>query len=257
MFKKQISPQEVRALSAAETLAHYSRVKAGLSTSSTLVRNPQSTKNTNDFNTEFIVENADVIDSVFSAHPNHVGVMNFASAIVPGGNFEKGVQAQEQTLCRNSFLGPELVKFKDTYYAENKADNRGGRYTNDLIYSQRVAFVKRTIDGKETFVDPVYADVVTIAAPNRNIDGEGLVERDYTRALAEKIRNTLRAFKANGCTVLVLGAFGCGVFRNEPKVVAQLFKLILNTKEFKGQFEKVSFTIFGTGDNFNAFKELF
>ena len=42
--------------------------------------------------------------------------------------------------------------------------------------------------------------------------------------------------------ILVLGAFGCGAFQNNPRIVAQAYKNIL--PEFDGQFSKIEFAVY-------------
>ncbi len=58
-----------------------------------------------------------------------------------------------------------------------------------------------------------------------------------------KMRNTLRAFGDRGCATLVLGAFGCGVFANDPTVVAGLWHDLLADPEFQDRYTKVVFAI--------------
>ena len=48
---------------------------------------------------------------------------------------------------------------------------------------------------------------------------------------------------------LVLGAWGCGVFQNDPAVVAGMFKELLLGK-YKNQFERVVFAIYARNDRF-------
>jgi len=52
----------------------------------------------------------------------------------------------------------------------------------------------------------------------------------------------LQLLAQGGAVDIVLGAWGCGVFGNEPLTVAKLFKQHLSCK-FKGHFRKVVFAI--------------
>lgn len=212
------------------------------------------------FKTRYFVKSEDVINKIHElGDSRRLGVLNFASATTPGGGYEKGAAAQEESLCRNSFLGFELKKFISEYYSYNRTHLNSGMYPAHFIYSKDVLFVKDVIDGVERFVRPqVKVDVVTIAAPNRNLDKDNrFSEKSYTIDLANKIAQTLRAFKTNDCEVIILGAFGCGVFGNDPKKVAKLFHLILETKEFKGVFKEVHFSIFGRNENYSIFYDEF
>lgn len=212
------------------------------------------------YKTRYFVTSEDVVNRIHeTSELMKTGVLNFASATTPGGGYEKGAAAQEESLCRNSFLGFELKKFISEYYSYNRENSNSGLYPAHFIYSKDVLFVKNVIDGVERFVyNPKKVDVMTIAAPNKNLNVNNKhSEKDYTNDLANKILQTLRAFKVNECEAIVLGAFGCGVFGNDPKKVAKLFHLLLESDEFKGVFKEVHFSIFGKNENYSIFKDEF
>ena len=77
-----------------------------------------------------------------------------------------------------------------------------------------------------------FADVVSVAAP----DVTSMRENN-------KVLATLRVFKNHETKVLILGAFGCGAFGNDPQMVAKIFKQVLDRSEFKGVFEEIYFDI--------------
>lgn len=91
-----------------------------------------------------------------------------------------------------------------------------------------------------------FADVVSVAAPdvtsmrenNKVLPAEKIAEDIYNKVLA-----TLRVFKNHETKVLILGAFGCGEFGNDPQMVAKIFKQVLDRSEFKGVFEEIYFDI--------------
>ena len=58
----------------------------------------------------------------------------------------------------------------------------------------------------------------------------------------KRIRSILFTFYQNNCDIIYLGAFGCGVFRNDPIMVAKDFKALLNG-EYKNCFKKVIFPV--------------
>jgi len=68
-----------------------------------------------------------------------------------------------------------------------------------------------------------------------------------------KIRMILTCAMATKHDTLVLGAFGCGVFDNDPNIVASLFKQVLNESTFKNQFKRVTFAVLGE-PNYSIFK---
>lgn len=85
-------------------------------------------------------------------------------------------------------------------------------------------------------------------------------ETAYKSVTKEKMRVMFRAAIVNGNDSLLLSAFGCGAFQNDPDVIAHLYSEVLSEPEFKGQFKKVTFAIIGMGgsnQNLKAFKKVF
>ena len=76
----------------------------------------------------------------------------------------------------------------------------------------------------------------------------------YSNILYERCKYVLDIARENNVNVLCLGAFGCGVFANNPYCVAECFKILLETKNYN--FDVVTFPI-PAGDNLYAFKEIF
>lgn len=250
-----------RQKSANETIAYYEKLKLENklpNTTSKLIANTFNSQTKHTYDTAIDVMSENVVSRIRAEYRDsmRVGVMNFASATNAGGGWEHGANAQEESLCRNSLLGWELQKFIKEYYNKNRKNRNQGLYTTDLIYSKNVLFMKDEISGQEVFTENSYSDVVTIAAPNRRIESD-YTEKDYTKDLAIKIQHTLRAFKNNGCESIILGAFGCGVFKNDPKKVAKIFNLLLSNDEFKNVFKRVTFSIYGKNENYEAFLKEF
>jgi len=192
--------------------------------------------------------------------------LNFASAKNPGGGFMNGAIAQEECICRASGLYWCLMAFDkmpNHYYEVNrklKGPNRA-LYSNCMIYSPGVPVIRNdTIDG--TLLEEIYKiDVITAPAPNAGVFSKhtGLPEDhpQVVSALKTRIYRVLALAASEKCDALVLGAFGCGVFRNDPTIVANTFKELLHTK-FKGIFKTVGFAILTqTGANFKSFKSAF
>jgi uncharacterized protein (TIGR02452 family) len=176
--------------------------------------------------------------------PPVVGVLNFASAKNPGGGFMDGSNAQEESLARSSCLYPAISqgKFMESFYSFNRKDKLCA-YSNRIIYSPKTVIFRN--DGGTLLENPYTVSVVTCPAPNAGVirnranDPAKLI----VSSLGERIRRILFIHRANGEEYLVLGAFGCGVFKNDPYQVAQLFKLALNTEEFCYSFRKIIFAI--------------
>ena len=172
-------------------------------------------------------------------------VLNFASFTRPGGGFIKGSFAQEEALCHVSNLYNVLLAFKD-HYDNNykKISFNSGLYDNWAIYSPAIYF--KVVDFE------AYANVITCAAPNYTVykeksDNDTL----YDEVLRSRIKYVLDIARDNEQKILILGAFGCGVFGNDPYKVATMFKSLLRNYKF----EKVIFAIPHT--NNEAFKKVF
>lgn len=166
-------------------------------------------------------------------------VLNFASAKNAGGGFLGGAEAQEEFLARSSGLyacirGHEMYRFH-----RGRKDNA---YTDYMLYSPGVP-VLRNDDG--AWLDAPYR-VAMLTAPAVNAGAVLRVQPERHDELVElmraRCRKVLAVAAAEGHDALVLGAWGCGVFRNPPGVVARLFGDWLRG-EFAGVFRAVSFAV--------------
>lgn len=161
----------------------------------------------------------DCLVKLYEEHPDsRLGALNFASFFNPGGGFLKGSIAQEESLCHKSNLYPVLAYCP--YYEDRKAKNNiPAEYESEVIYTPNILF---TLDG----VTPGFkADILSCAAPNRN--RRNVTEESAEKALRERIELILNSATTNKVDYLVVGAWGCGVFRNEPKMVASIFKEVI------------------------------
>lgn len=197
------------------------------------------------------VVNEDVVKTM-ARLSGHIGVMNFASPINPGGGVEYGAVAQEESIAKCTYLLPALRQFEAPYYAMNRAQPNGGLFSSALIYS---AHVRQVFDDQGQRLASHFVDVATVAAPNRSAYPQ-LTEAQTTPDLTLKISQTLRAFKGHGADHLILGAFGSGVFGNPPAQVARIFREQLVRPEFNGAFADIVFAIFDpAGQRLAAFAQ--
>jgi len=153
--------------------------------------------------------------------PGRVAALNFASAKNPGGGFLNGSQAQEESLARASALYA-CLQSQTGYYDANRA-SPSLLYTDHLIVSPRVPVFRD--DQGRLLEEPWEVTVLTSPAPNT-----GAIARNDPATLAavepsfrRRIEQVLAAAVVHGQTALVLGAWGCGVFGNDPAMVAGLF----------------------------------
>lgn len=183
-------------------------------------------------------------------------LLNFASAKNPGGGFQNGAEAQEESLARASGLYACLQTHSDDFYEPNRRNPKDGLYSHAILYSPKVPFFRQD-DG--SLCPPWYASVITSPAPNAGVALKKRGASEVSEALHERCGRILRIAKQQGQTNLVLGAFGCGVFQNEPEQVAATFDAWLRgSSEFAGAFHHVVFAIpGGNNTNLDAFQNRF
>lgn len=204
-------------------------------------------------------------------NPNsRIAVHNFASAKNPGGGVTKGSRAQEEALCRCSTLYAVLdteENFK-RYYNFHRA-LKDNRYTDACIFTPEIVVCKTDTDLPQRLPQKNWfkVDVMTCAAPNLRetvsrydpgAEVSNKVGDDELLKLHEKrARHMLTVLASNGVDIFITGAFGCGAFKNNPKIVAQAYKNIL--PEFDGYFEEIIFAVYCSPrdtSNFDAFKKI-
>ena len=186
-----------------------------------------------------------------------IAVLNFANAFTPGGGVTIGSNAQEEGLCRCSTLYPVLNRkyLKENYYGYHKKIG-DLKATDTVIYSQDIIIFKtdRNTPKEMPKQDWVKVDVMTIAAPDLrkiSMSNEELFECHVKRAV-----HMLAVAANQEADILVLGAFGCGAFRNNPKVVARAYREAL--EKFPKAFKKVEFAIYCSDEeqkNYHMFKD--
>lgn len=171
-----------------------------------------------------------------------VVALNFASAKNPGGGFLGAAKAQEEDLARASALYPCLLT-APAYYEANRACGTM-LYTDHIIWSPRVPFFR---DDKLVLLEaPFLLSILTAPAPNAGEAARrGPVEhRGVGATLHARAAKVLAAAVARGHRVLLLGAWGCGVFRNDPAEVAGAFGAWLAHPAFAGCFDRVVFAVY-------------
>lgn len=190
-------------------------------------------------------------------YPNgKIAVHNFASATNPGGGVEHGSRAQEEALCRCSTLFPCLKtrELMDKFYYFHRY-RKDVRYTDACIYTPGVVVMKSDTDFPEVIPEKEWnrVDIITCAAPNLRErpynsmnpgsgDGVKVSDKELLELHKSRAEKILRAAAANGADLLVLGAFGCGAFCNNPEVVARAYKEVL--WEYAGYFNEVVFAVY-------------
>ena len=211
-------------------------------------------------------EYANIINST---NEGFVGVLNFASSTNPGGGVTKGSTAQEECLCRCSNLYLTLYQEKciREYYNINKKymSNLG---SDAIIYSRNVYVFKDKDYNMLPVEDRFYVDVLTCAAPNLrenprnqyNSDASEekltLTDEELYNIHVKRARNILNVAIKNEDDYLILGAFGCGAFRNNPEIVAKAYKDVL--QDYMYCFKVIDFAIIDGkySNNYEIFKRI-
>ncbi|MGH3240746.1 MAG: TIGR02452 family protein [Spirillospora sp.] len=166
--------------------------------------------------------------------------LNFASAKNPGGGFLNGAHAQEEGLARSSGLYASLRSAKE-YYEFHRAQ-RDLLYSDHMIYSPAVPVFRA--DKGALLEEPYDVAFLTSPAPNRGAIRDPAKAERICDVLRLRARKLLAVALSNGHQRLVLGAWGCGVFRNDPVEVAEVFaELVRPGGEFADRFEHIVFAV--------------
>lgn len=191
-----------------------------------------------------------------------VCVHNFASATNPGGGVVNGASAQEECICRCSTLYPSLSEeamwkeFYQQHLLQIKQGKMDPTYNDDCIFTPGVVVFKTDDDQYRLIAEDAWyrVDVLTCAAPNlrqnpsnamnpgsgANVSGISVAQ---LRALHKKrLQKMLSIAKKEKEEVLILGAFGCGAFRNPAWVVSEVFHEVI--QEFLYDFRVIEFAVY-------------
>jgi uncharacterized protein (TIGR02452 family) len=182
--------------------------------------------------------------------------LNFANGIIAGGGFLTGSRAQEEVLCRSSALYETLVN--DPMYDHHAGFSH--RNSSDWAILSPDVPVFRNDDGS-SLNEPWNLSFISSAAPIckfpparvASLMAENRADPTYAGAvlqavqqsallLRQRIHRVLSIAEAYGYETLVLGAWGCGAFHNDPARAAVDFRQALE-HEFRGAFSEVVFAI--------------
>ena len=207
-------------------------------------------EDTDGVNTEIIVEDIDSVSAVMKYGNPSSAVLNFSSYKNPGGMFINGSKAQEECLCHESFLYNVLKEFQLEFYDWNNRHKNKALYLNRGLFSKGVWFFRGD--------SHVECCVITCAAPNKSAAQkyQNVSDEENTKVLRSRIKFVLDIAKDNYVDTLILGAYGCGVFGQDAREVASIFKEYLSTTHIC--FDRVIFAIpKGKDGNLEVFKEVF
>lgn len=168
--------------------------------------------------------------------------LNFASAKNPGGGFLSGSQAQEESLARSSGLYPCISQMKEMY--DYNWGIKTCLYSDYMIYSPKVPAFRD--DNNKLLNEAFLVSFITAPAVNAGVVQErekGNIEKIHS-VMINRIKKILLIAALNNNSAIVLGAYGCGVFRNKAEDVAEYFRKVLNEEDYKLLFDKIVFAIY-------------
>ena len=152
--------------------------------------------------------------------------------------FLEGSMAQEESLCHASLLYPVLnsTQVRTIFYDRHQGNLNKALYRSDMLYTPDIPFWQHGEEAK--------ASIITCAAPNKKAAQkyQGVPDAVCKEAMEERIAAVLNAAHSKGEEVLILGAFGCGVFGNDVREVAEIFRDELNLL-FYGTFRRIVFAV--------------
>lgn len=174
---------------------------------------------------------------------NDVCVLNFASATQPGGGVKNGRGAQEETLSRMSSLYFSLVADRSMYDYHKKQNDPF--YSDYMIFSPNVVVFR---DDDYNLIPFYHVAVISAAAVNcqevKQLYGSSQkIEDKIYETMKNRCRKILLLCLEKGYHSIVLGAFGCGVFKNKPEDVSEIFRELIIDEGIGLEFDEIVFAI--------------
>jgi len=152
---------------------------------------------------------------------DRVAVMNLSSGErqPAGGSYLGGSMTQEESIYYRSTLGSTLENIKADVFP----------FEHNVIFTPNVLVIK----------DREYKDlprhesisVVSVTAHRPKMIKKVLTP-EQVHQLERRIRMCMIACEEHKIQTVVLGALGCGVFRNNPVQVAQCFRTVLSERKY-------------------------
>ncbi len=178
-------------------------------------------------------------------------IHNFANGYFPCGLYCDGESGFEEDLCRRTTLSLSLENARNHYPLDI---NFGG------VYSKACVFRKKESDGFALMDNPSLLSFVSVPALNlrstrhhprivQNLEyalhGEDALTAEGKEIMLHKMRTILRIAILNGHDSIILGAWGCGNYKQRPKQIALMFRMVVNEIEFRRKFRAITYAIGG------------
>ena len=208
------------------------------------------------------MDTLEAAEKMHKAYPNKKTiVLSFCNPIEQGGGVRRGAVAQEESIAlRTSLLLSLENETSNQFYDVNKNAKPIFAATDSCILSEVVVFK----DKHYTYLDePYVVSVISSAPPFVSPCShllEGYSQVDMEKLLYQRIAGIITTLIVNGYRNMVLGAWGCGCFGNDARIIAKIFSQIFKRINVDLYFDEICFAILTKGDNtynLDAFKHYF
>lgn len=192
------------------------------------------------------VVNADTLDVALDCDFNKILILNMASNFKPGGGVLSGATAQEECIFRrtNAFM----THYSEWYPLQN----------NESIYSPEVLIIKDS--NYELLPRKQQKTISVLSVPA--VKNPSLIKDNYKNAqdaelMNAKIESIFQIAINHNHNYLILGALGCGAYRNPTPKIIEMFQK--NIKKYENHFDQIIFAVLSSkGDiNFELFNKAF
>lgn len=175
-------------------------------------------------------------------------ILNFADSFEPGNGIKYGHKSQETSVCLQTCVYPTLLG--NRMYTDNMVHGRTAEANDTMIYTGDVYLIR---DEGCKRIDPFLIDVIS----SPPVDNSRRVVDGALAMMEERIRKIiiLAAYKRND--ILVLGDYGCGPFKNDPKGIARILHKLLVVDRMKDHFSAVVLPICYGSRSYSAFTSTF
>ncbi len=193
------------------------------------------------------LRNQDTLEAAFELNQRRketekpVLILNFANPHRPGGGIRSRPGTQEEHLCVKTTVLCSLETEEAWPFYQTNQDCGTQAQTDTILFSPNTMVIRNPdLSLRE---DPFPVAVMTVSAPIASRMEESELP-NLENILKGRIYGMLCAAAADGYTRLVLGAWGCGNFGNDPELVARLFR-----DNLTGNFEEVTMAVFDNSED--------
>ena len=185
-----------------------------------------------------------------------VAILNFASATTPGGGWLYGARAQEESLARSSTL---VHAIRDDAMYANEAHQTNPFYDDTVIVTPNVPFFRH--HNGQILDTPWQGDVITCAAVMADAVRRYMPMRvgEIGATMRQRTEKVFRIATTLDADILILGAWGCGAFGNNPEDIAQIMYDTMQIVDMR-RFVAIDFAVADVKDaleNYPAFATRF